>query len=325
MLAKGQFVISIDHEFAWGYADHELSLQDEKRIREEALIVRRLLTLFETYSVPVTWAIVGHLIDRECSWSEDGIPHPEYPRPIYKQEKKDWFQHHPAKGDYANTLWFDAENILSLIRSNSAGHDVASHSYAHILYDEHNTHEEAIRADLKNLGRVHHIHNIPLASFVFPRNVEGYHRHLKVNGFSNYRGNSRKWYDAYPGWGKRLARLVDYYVPLGRTSSACRSLHGLINIPDSMLLLGRNGLRKLVTKGTMVRKAKYGIKRAIEEKEVFHLWFHPSNFSYDTDTQFKILEKILQEATQKRDEGKLEIMTMEQIANRCITYESDHS
>ena len=76
---KGSFVISIDHEFAWGYADYNLSDEDKERIRGEAYIIRRLLKVFESYNVPATWAIVGHLIDRGCPWEGD-VPHPDFPR-----------------------------------------------------------------------------------------------------------------------------------------------------------------------------------------------------------------------------------------------------
>ena len=164
----GKYVISIDHEFGWGYADQDFTLVEEKRIREEVIIVRRLLLIFEKYNIPVTWAIVGHLIDRGCPWGEDDTPHPEYPRPVHKGEERDWFKHHPVKHEYRDTLWYDTENLASMIRASSAGHDIASHSYAHILYDENSTSEEAVKADLKNLGRVHRVHDVPLTSFSFP-------------------------------------------------------------------------------------------------------------------------------------------------------------
>ena len=239
MPQTGVFTISIDHESAWGYADHDLSDEDKKRIRGEVFIVRRLLLVFEKYNIPVTWAIVGHLIDRGCMWGEDGTPHPEYVRPIHRD--------HPPKHEYTEVLWYDTENLVSMIRSSSAGHDIASHSYAHISYDENTNSEALIKADLKNLGRVHRVHDVPLNSFIFPRNIEGYHRLLKVNGFTNYRGNSKKWYDDKKGIVKRIAHLIDYYLPEGRTVLPCNTTHGLVEIPDSMLLLGRNGLRKLET------------------------------------------------------------------------------
>lgn len=324
MLQKGAFTISIDHESAWGYADHDLSDADKKRILDESFIVRRLILLFEKYNVPATWAVVGHLIDRGCPW--DGkTPHPEYKRPVHKGEQKDWFRDHPPKNEYTDPLWFDADNLISQARQSKAGHDIGSHSYAHILYDEDLTDEESIKADLNNLGRVHRVHDVPLTTFIFPRNVEGFHRLLKINGFTTYRGNSPKWYDKYTGMRKRLYHLLDYISPKGRTSLPDTKKFGLVNIPDSMLLLGRNGLRRLVRPKHMIRKARNSLKKAAKKGEVFHLWFHPSNFSYDTETQFDIFEAILEEATRLRSEGQLDILTMEDIANNVLEHESDHT
>lgn len=321
MLEKGAFTISIDYESAWGYADHDLSDADKKRIEEEGFNVRRLILLFEKYNVPATWAVVGHLIDRGCPW-DNGTPHPEYKRPVHEGEKKDWFRDHPPKHEYTDPLWYDTENLIGMVRNSSAKHDIGSHSYAHVLYDEKCTSEESIKADLKNLGRVHRVHDVPLTTFIFPRNIEGYHRLLKINGFTTYRGNSPKWYDKYNGLRKRLYHLLDYMSPKARTVLPDLNTFGLVNIPDCMLLLGRNGLRKIVRSNHIIRKAKNSLKQAAKKKEVFHLWFHPSNFSYDTETQFGIFETILEEATKLRDTGVLDIVTMEYIANQVLQNES---
>ena len=317
MLQKGIFTISIDYESAWGYADHDLSNTDKERIRGEAAITRRLIELFEKYNVPATWAIVGHLFERGCTWDND-TPHPEYPRPIHKDEKRDWFAEHPPKNEYTDPLWFDVDNLVSDIARSPVGHELASHGYAHIMYGEDTTNREAVMADLANLGRVNRIHDVPFTSFVFPRNIEGYHRMIKVNGFTAYRGVSPKWNDRHTGSKRRLTNLLDYYLPSAVTFVPKVTIHGLINIPDSMLLLGRNGPRKLILPSVMVRKAKKGLKKAARRKEVFHLWFHPSNFSYDTETQFRIFEKILARAGTLRDKGMLDIKTLNAIGTTNV-------
>jgi len=324
MLQKGIFTISIDYESAWGYADYELTFADKERILNETDIVRRLIFLFEKYDIPATWAVVGHLIDRGCPWDGD-LPHPEYKRPIHKEEKSDWFRNHPQKNDYTNSLWFDAENLISQIRQSSANHDIGSHSYGHILYDEEITDEESVKADLKNLGRVHRVHDVPLTSFIFPRNKEGYYQLLKINGFTTYRGNSPKSYDKYSGLKKRFYHLLDYVSPKGRTSLPDTKIFGLVNIPDSMLLIGRNGIRSLIRPIHILRKAKNSLRRAVNKKEIFHLWFHPSSFSYDTETQFMIFENILKEAKELQNKSEIEILTMEHIAEQVLKNESDNS
>jgi len=316
MNQKGIFTISIDYEFAWGYADKLLSLEDKIRVRQEVDITKRLILLFEKYNIPATWAIVGHLLEKKCEWNSNNLSHPEYKRPIYKNEICDYFFQHPDKNNCSDTLWYDSQKLISQIKQSSANHEIASHSYAHILYDEQITNEQAIYADIAGSQRTHTEEGLPYKSFVFPRNVEGFHKQLQKAGLTHYRGNSYKWYMFLPQLLQRLGHFCDYLIPSTPVSAPLLHFSGLVNIRESMLLLGRNGLRKFITPSMMIKKVKNGIQKASNKKEIFHLWFHPSNFSYDTEKQFWIFEEILKRATKMRDENKLDIQTMSAIGNK---------
>ncbi|MCK5027255.1 MAG: polysaccharide deacetylase family protein [Candidatus Pacebacteria bacterium] len=313
-MKKGVFTISIDYEFAWGYADKKLTRSDRERIEGEVKIVERLLTLFEKYNIPATWAIVGHLLECDCNW-EKKLPHSEYPRPIFTEEKRDWFFQHPEKGDLQDVLWFDTKGLIKKIAGSKVNHEIGSHSYAHIIYNKSLTNGLAIGVDIENMKRIHTKHNLPYDSFVFPRNIGSYHTQLAKAGVKYYRGNSRKWYSGFSGSVCRIGHLVDQFLPFGRVVVPCVHSSGLINVPDSMLLLGRNGLRKTIKSSWVVRKALAGIKKAARQKKVFHLWFHPSNFSYDTETQFRIFEEILKEVKHLQVKGSLDVMTMCEIGS----------
>ena len=117
---------------------------------------------------------------------------------------------------------------------------------------------------------------------------------------------------------KRIGRLLDYLLPIAPVVLPLRHESGLINIPESMLLLGRNGLRKLIQPICMKRKILKGLIGAVEQKKIFHLWFHPSNFSYDTDTQFEILETVLKEVSRLKKEKRIEVLTMNESGERII-------
>ena len=116
MQSMGIFTVSIDYESAWGFADSDLSKTERKRINGEVDVTKRLIELFKRYKVPVTWAVVGHLLEKRCNWSE-GHPHPEYRRPIHENEKRDWFFHHPAEGEYNDPLWFDSNGLIQIGRA----------------------------------------------------------------------------------------------------------------------------------------------------------------------------------------------------------------
>ena len=83
-----------------------------------------------------------------------------------------------------------------------------------------------------------------------------------------------------------------------------------------MLLLGRKGIRRMVPPRMVKDKGVRGLRRAVKEKRIFHLWFHPFNFCYDTETQFNVLREILKEAARLRDQGAIDILTMAEIHER---------
>jgi hypothetical protein len=59
-----------------------------------------------------------------------------------------------------------------------------------------------------------------------------------------------------------------------------------------------------------VAKASLGLRAAVRRGQVFHLWFHPSNFYYDGETQFEILRRILDKARVLVRRGQLRIESM---------------
>ena len=312
---KGTLVISIDFESELGYADEKLSESQKKLVVNESEISKKILELFEKYDTPATWAIVGHLLEDDCG-TRDGRVHADFPEHIYNDSEVDWFENHPSAEDITNPLWFDSAGIIDRVKNSSVAHEIGSHSYAHILYGAPNIKKKAIEADISGLKRIHQKHNLEMFSFIFPRNMEGYHKELKEAGFICFRGESKFWYMSLPGFLRRLARLVDYYLPSAKTVLPSKHKSGLINIPDSLLLLGRNGLRKLVLPSVMKRKIRSGLNQAVKRKEIFHFWFHPSNLSYETETQLEILDYALRYASGLRDKGWLEVSTMKQVADK---------
>jgi hypothetical protein len=81
-----------------------------------------------------------------------------------------------------------------------------------------------------------------------------------------------------------------------------------------MLLLARSGVRQAVRPEVTVAKAMLGLRAARRTNRIFHLWFHPSNFYYDTDTQFRILDRVLRAGAAARARGDIEIRTMKSFA-----------
>jgi len=319
MLHQGIFTISIDYEFGWGYPDFDLSEEEKERMRSEVAIVKRLIGLFERYRVPATWAVVGHLLDDNCPWRGE-VPHPEYPRPINTNERRDWFLPHPPRGEYDDPLWFDTNGLIAQIQRSHVGHEIGSHSYAHIIYGASDINETAVQADLDHVVRIHKRYNLPLTSFVFPRNGERFHNLVRRAGFQCFRGHEKHWHQYLPGPLARAGHLFEHIaLPLVRTVHPYRHNSGLINVPGTMTLLSRNGLRKFIRPMFVSWKARRGLRKAAASGELFHLWFHPSNFSFDTDAQFAVLEHLLQAAAALRDREELSIATMADVQKQVTS------
>jgi peptidoglycan/xylan/chitin deacetylase (PgdA/CDA1 family) len=287
-MSQGALCISIDLELAWGIWDKPSAEYHRLCAEKEREVVRALLALFASREVPATWAVVGRLLDAGGT---------------------------PTHTEFGERIWF-APDLVEAIRTASPAHDIGSHGYAHLYF--RGTDRERLRADLQAARRIHEEHGLPFTSFVFPRNEIAHLDLLSEAGLSVFRGEDVGWHMTARRLGTtvgRAAHLVDELLPIPApvvhpTEHAC----GLVEVPGSMLLLGRSGLRRLVRPGVAEWKARLGLRRAALHGEVFHLWFHPSNFYWDTEVQLRVLEHVLDEARAMRSRGAIDIRTLASFA-----------
>jgi SAM-dependent methyltransferase len=307
---SGSLTISIDLEIGWGRCDAPLNQSGRDALAREREIVARLLSLFKHYNIRATWAVVGHLLVKQCDW-RDALVHPDIPRPVLLDEVRDWFFQHPLPEAPDDLCWY-GRDVVDLIRHSTPAQEIGSHSFCHLPYSEKKSCAAAVNADLFAARAIHDEQGLPFDSFVFPRNVIGYLDLLAQAGVKTYRGKTPHWFDEIPLRSvRRSLTLASYVIPIAApTVKPELDNRGLVNIPDSMLLIGRNGLRRLISMRSLAYKGLGGLHRAVRRREVFHLWFHPSNFVYRTDEQFTILENLLRQANELRSQGLLEVKTM---------------
>lgn len=310
----GIFTISIDVELAWGFCDKPVHGATRAAIGREREVVRRLLALFSRYDVRATWAIVGHLLLTDCNRAGERV-HPEIYRPVTKSGGRDWFFQHPTNGD--DPLWYGRE-LVEWIKQASPPQEIGSHSFCHVPYHEGWVNREAVQTDIAQARTLHRAYGLPFEAFIFPRNIVGYRELLARAGVRVYRGRTLRWFDAVPTSAvRRLLHLVSWvFATPPRTVKATVDETGMVNIPDSMFFSGRNGLRSLIPSRSLVAMGRVGVDRAVERGEIFHLWFHPSNFVHKMDGQFATLETILRYAQRLRQSGRLEVLTMGDIQRR---------
>jgi len=149
---------------------------EDKKVRG---CIDTLLSLFEKYNIPATWAVVGHLFLNHCE-KEDGIPHKDMPR-----FKENWYSSDHCTDIQRDPLYY-GRDIVEKILSNRIEHEIGYHSFSHVIFSECS--REVAEAEIKMGDKLAKEFGIALKSFVFPKNNIGHVDVLKKNGFKIYRG-----------------------------------------------------------------------------------------------------------------------------------------
>ncbi|HML12116.1 MAG TPA: polysaccharide deacetylase family protein [Xanthobacteraceae bacterium] len=286
----GKLTISIDLELAWGFWDiltPEILRMAETRERP---ICDKLLELFDRHHIPATWAVVAAVLDRAS-----------------------------AQGRAGNAASWYAPEIIDRIRAAKTAHEIGSHGGRHVYYDRMSAAEA--EADLAFVNQVHRDNGLALDSFVFPRNAVGHLDLLARAGLRTFRGPDAGWVRIAPKLGSRAGKIVtfaDKILPLPPTPAPARAQKNgsLVDIPGSMALPGRNGVRRFILPQVSRAKLAMGLAWARRSGQTFHFWFHPSNFYYRQDEQFATLDWFLARAANEASRGCIEICTMGSYASR---------
>jgi hypothetical protein len=314
VLTKGIFVLSMDVELGWGIIDKPERMEIRKRYLEQSRdCIEKILMLLEKYNMSATWAVVGHLFLEECSLT-DGQKHADIPRSTYPWYSEDWFTASPCTNEREAPLWYGRDIIKKIIDC-PVHQEVASHSFAHMIFGNENTKRETARADLSNCVREAGKVGLKLRSFVFPRNDVGYIDELHNFGFEAYRGVEPSWYVNFPGNLKRVCHAIDQLFAICPPVSLPEFGHELYNIPASMFYLSMDKFRGLMPAKFRVIKAKRGIRKAIRDKKIFHLWFHPFNIATSQEKLLHGLEEIFKEVHSRREKGELDAKSMSEIVD----------
>lgn len=311
----GTFTLSLDTELIWGVLHWEKERYTDQ-LEGERKAIDRLLVLLSRYEISATWAIVGHLFLDSCN-TVKGKKHPDMPRPVYPWLKKDWYADDPAS-DWKRSPLFYAPDVVQKILRATPEQEIGCHGFSHALLGEEGMTNEVADAEIKKCVELAKKGGIALRSMVFPQNSVGHVDVLKKYGFTSYRGPDPLYYQNWPKPLRKLAHPID--LTLGSVPPVVEAVctpEGVLDIPGSMLYLSCDGIRKFIPVAARVQRAKRGIDAAVAQGKIFHLWFHPFNLVSNQKQMMQGLEEIFAYADQKRKEGKLEILNMEEIAARA--------
>ena len=218
-----------------------------------------------------------------------------------------------------------AGSLVELIAS-SDGQEVGSHTFSHYYCLEPGQNEAMFRSDLAAAQAIARRRGLELTSLVMPRNQwnPAYTAAVLDLGFRCIRGPQRSWgHRARERSDQhvlhRAARLADTYIglsppPTTEWSEVLLS-SGLCDVPASAFLRPYEPARKRFEPLRLAR-LRSGMRHAARHGRIFHLWWHPHNFSQHQPENLALLEMVLDEFERLAGTEGMQSLTMADVAER---------
>jgi peptidoglycan/xylan/chitin deacetylase (PgdA/CDA1 family) len=280
--------ISADFEMGWGWRSlgpEGAELMGEKERRNFPLIVG----LLEEYSIPITWATIGHLFLESCTRSSTGLAHASMPRPVPDGTwSGDWYAQDPCSNVRRAPAWYAPDLIQQIVESRIP-HEVGTHSFSHINFLASYSSPEVVHGELNGCIDAMRPFGLRPRTLIFPRHQADF-----------------SYLPLLASAGVVVVRHRDKENGI-RLSYPERTPAGVYKVYESMNL-------RIAKHYDYLEKAKIFIGKAMKRHAVYSLWFHPSDPTEWFDPQ---LRAILQYMDSERRSGRLWITTMQDLAAYC--------
>ena len=311
---SGAFTLSVDVEGLWGLFFVRSYVKDQRAAKAGRRALPRIVEVLGERRMRATFAFVGHLLLDRCGpWT--GRPHPDAPRPSYAWYPRDWYGDDPGGDEVSHPLWYARSQALAVA---AAGHEVGAHGFAHAILDPTCVGADVADHEFREAQRAAASAGLrPLRSFVFPQNVVGHADRLAPAGFACYRESDggRGARAGPPGGIGRARKLAEHALAAAPfVGKAERRADGVVAVPSSFPLLGREGVRKAVTRKARVARVAKGLDLAARQGALLHVWTHPHAFA--DEAAFADLAAVLDAVAARRDKGDIEVLTMGEVADR---------
>ena len=312
-LERGAFIVSIDTELAWGTVHNNQFERRQTQYQLTRRAIGQLLKLLERFNIQATWAVVGHLFLEECH-ATNGVKHPEILRPKYPWFSGDWFNADPCTSLEAAPIWY-GRDIVEQILGCKVPQEIGCHTFSHIIVGDPGCSRESIASELRVCCLEAERLGLVLKSFVFPRNSVGHFDVLAEAGFTAFRGPAPSWFRHMPGIASRIGHLLDNLLPLSPPVVLPHMEAGLWNLPASYYYPPTDRWWGLIPIPLRVYKVRRGLRQAVKQRRLMHMWFHEFNLATDTERLLHGLEDIFAEVSQYREAGLLDNPTIGELAH----------
>jgi peptidoglycan/xylan/chitin deacetylase (PgdA/CDA1 family) len=313
-------VISLDFELHWGVRDiRPVSQHEGKRLMIARAALPRILDLFEQYGIHATWATVGYLFAHSRDELRAFSPRLH---PSYRDRRLQSYCENIGNNEREDPLHFAPSLIDEIGRR--AGQEIASHSFSHYYCMEEGQSAEEFEADLQSALAIAANAGYKLRSYVFPRNQSNpaYLPCLRRVGICSYRGNEPSSTKRAASFAEqrrphlRLARLIDSYTNFDGFQTFPWPQHPpLLSVPASRYLRPYHPIADPF-QDLLLERIHGAIRHAAESGELFHLWWHPEDFSPYCAQNLAMLRRVLELFQRYRQEYGMESLSMSEVVDR---------
>lgn len=316
---NGIFTISLDFELFWGVWDVTTIKQYGKNIIAVKEVIPRSIALFNKYDIKATFATVGFLFAKDRNELQQYFPEikPAYTNNNYNVYEKEV----PLTGNDENDDGYHfGYSLVEQIRNSP--HELGTHTFSHYYCLEEGQNANQFNADIEAALKIAAAKGIQMESIVFPRNQynEEYLQVLKSNNIKTFRGNPTSWiYKPRKFTAEilfiRLCRLLDTYLPISgnNTHVITKTANMPVNIPASRFLKPYNPHLAWLEK-IKLRRIMNEMTKAAQNKELYHLWWHPHNFGSNINENFSNLTIILDHYQKLQQQYGFTNLTMKDAA-----------
>lgn len=201
--------------------------------------------------------------------------------------------------------------------------ELASHTYSHLYCCEEGIKPLDFDLDCKRMSQVGTELNHNFASIVFPRNQVSTNALAILNrqNYSSYRGNqeNKYWKNSRfenESFLKKVLRVSDAYFKISKTRSyritELKTVEGLLNIPANRFFRPHSGKRWLEKR--KIKRIKREMLNAARTETVYHLWWHPHNFTTHLQESLDQIEELLAYQLVLKEKFAFESLNMSEIA-----------
>lgn len=285
-----RFCISLDFEKKWGILDKNMPYYDEG-IRNVDYVIDLMLDAFDKYQIRSTWAFVGMLMFSNKEQMKN-ILNDNF-NINYVNSKLSPVSNIDFK-NFDIDLFSGVNSLKKILTYN--GQSLASHTFCHSYFNENGVKQKDI-VDDKNVFNSFcmEILGVTVNGIIFPRNQVP----SEKVPYRYYRSNLNNIFDkgyseSELNLGVKILRTLDCFIPLRKNKVVREELdnNSVLSIPATRFL--RSYKKNKVINFLLIKRIKSEMTWAAKNNSLYHLWWHPHNFGFNTKENINNLIEILE-------------------------------